>query len=368
MKIAADKDSLFTLLTWHGKQSPSGLVHISVAENGAPVVIESTSADNGWQSSTLEVTDSAAGQAMFSITRVMAQKHLGKRTTEMTLEAEGNIMTSRVGRSKASCPIVRDAPAFWRPETTPEESLNVIAEVEASALAWLLRTGESMRSTDPTLPTHATRLKVEEGAVKLHSTDGYKMGFGEIDSLTSDGRVEHFISPSALAAPLSIMNTVETIEIIEANSHLGLRGAGSVTLRPSFAAGPPPMHELLKEAHKTLTSSDSLVISVSDLTDALSGVGLGKNGSTQIEVQEDRIVVSSASPESGTEGSTQVEVEAEVPEGSSGSAFKFNAANAISVLKQFRTATVSLSRNQRMIVLSEPEGATPFIANISIVK
>lgn len=373
MKVIADKDSLFNLLTWHGKSSPSGLVRASVAEDGAPVVIESASSDNGWQSSSVEVKDSAAGQAAFSVMRIMAQKQLGKRATEMTLEANESTVVSHVGRSKASCPAVLDVPEFWRPETESdtEDPFSVVAEVESSALSWLLRVGEGMRSADPTLPTHAVRLSVEDGVVRVHSTDGYKMGFGEIESLTPGPTAEHFISPSALAAPLSVMSAADTIELIEINGHLGLRGAGSVMVRPSFAAGPPPMQELLGQARKALAVSTPLSIPVSDFSDALGGIGLGKNGSTLVEVREDYIVVSNANPASDAEGSTQVEVDAEVPEGAPGSSFKFNAANAISALKQFRTPTVSLTRNQRMVVLSEPgdgSGTTPLVANISIVK
>lgn len=142
-------------------------------------------------------------------------------------------------------------------------------------------------------------------------------------------------------------------------------------VRPSLAAGPPQMSGLLEQAHSTLASSTPLSLPVSDFSDALSGIGLGKNGSTLIEVYEDYIVVSNANSVSDLEGKTQVEVEAEVPEGAPGSTFKFNAANANSVLKQFRTADLSMTRNKRMVVLSEPgddSETTPFVANISIVQ
>lgn len=374
MKVTADKNSLFDLLTWHGKSSPSGLVRVSVAEDGAPLVIESASADSGWQSSTLETKQSTAGQAAFSVMRVMAQKRLGKRITEMTLEAAGNTVVSHVGRSQASSPAVLDIPEFWRPESTSEEGdpFTVVAKVDVSALSWLLRVGEGMRSGDPTLPTHAALLRVAGGTVTVHSTDGYKMGFGEIESLVPGADAEHFISPSALTAPLSIMGDAESVELIEINGHLGLRGAGSVMVRPSLAAGPPPMQSLLDQAHSTLQSSTPLILPVADFSDALGGIGLGKNGSTLVRVCEDYIVVSNAASASDLEGETKVEVEAQVPEGASGSTFKFNAANANSVLKQFRTADLAMTRNSRMVVLSEPSGesggTTPFVANISIVQ
>lgn len=374
MKVTADKDSLFDLLTWHGKSSPSGLVRVSVANDGAPVVIESASANSGWQSSTLEVKDSTAGQAAFSVMRVMAQKRLGKRITEMTLEASGKTVVSHVGRSQAASPAVLDIPEFWRPEPAADGSdpFTVVAEVDVSAFSWLLRVGESMRSGDPTLPTHAALLRVQGTTVTVHSTDGYKMGFGEIESLVPGTEAKHFISPSALAAPLPIMSEAETIELIEINGHLGLRGAGSVMVRPSMAAGPPPMEVLLEQAHTTLRASTPLILPVADFSDALGGIGLGKNGSTLVEVREDYIVVSNANSASDMEGETKVEVEAQVPEGASGSTFKFNAANANSVLKQFRTADLAMTRNKRMVVLSEPggesEGTTPFVANISIVQ
>ena len=370
MKVIADKDSLFNLLTWHGKSSPSGLVRVSVAEDGAPLTIESASADNGWQSSTLEVKESTAGQAAFSVMRVLAQKRLGKRLNEITLEVNGNTVVSHVGRSKASSPAVLDIPEFWRPEPATDggDPFTVVAEVDASALAWLLRAGDGMRSGDPTLPTHAARLRVEEGTVKMHSTDGYKMGFAEIESLAPVTDAEHFVSPSSLTAPLSIMSAAETIDLIEVNGHLGLRGAGSVMVRPSMAAGPPQMETLLEQAHNALRVSTPLILPVSDFSDALAGIGLGKNGSTLVEVHTDYVTVSSADSSSGMEGETKVDVEAQVPEGANGSSFRFNAANASAVLKQFRTDDMAMTRNDRMAILSEPEGQTPFVANISLVK
>lgn len=373
MKVTADKDNLFDLLTWHGKSSSTGLVRASIAENGAPLTIESASSDNGWQSSTLDVKDSTAGQAAFSVTRVMAQKRLGKRITEITLEAQKNTVVSHVGRSKASSPAVIDIPEFWRPEAADDgrDPFTVVAEVDASSLSWLLRAGDALRSGDPTLPTYAATLIVENETVKVHSTDGYKMGFGEIESLVPGTTTKHFISPSTLAAPLSIMGDAETVELIEINGHLGLRGAGSIMVRPSLAAGPPEMAGLLDQAHTTLEASTPITLPVSDFSDALAGIGLGKNGSTLVEVCEDYIVVSNANS-TDAEGETKVEVEAQVPEGASGSSFKFNAANASAVLKQFRTTALAMTRNKRMVVLSEPGDGSgdnvPFVANISIVQ
>lgn len=374
MKVTADKNTLFDLLTWHGKGSSSGLVRVSIAEDGAPLVIESASADSGWQSSTLEVKDSAAGQAAFSVMRVMAQKRLGKNLKEMTLETQGTTVTSHVGRSKASSPALLDIPEFWRPEPTEGggDPFTVVAEVDSASLAWLLRAGDALRSGDITHPTHATALVIEDSTVKVHATDGYKMGFGEIESLIPGTPSKHYISPSALSAPLAIMKDAETIELIEVNGHLGLRGAGSIMVRPSLAAGPPAMEGLLDQAHSALEASTPLVLPVSDFSDALAGIGLGKNGSTLVEVREDYIVVSNANTSSDMEGETKVEVEAQVPEGANGSTFKFNAANASSVLSQFRTADVAMTRNKRMVILSEPgDGSgdkTPFVANISLVK
>lgn len=374
MKVTADKDRLFDLLTWHGKGSPSGLVRVSIEEDGAPLVIESASRDNGWQSSTVDVKDSKAGQAAFSVMRLMAQKRLGRKITEMTLELKGNTVTSHLGRSSAASPAVLDIPEFWRPQSAQDggDPFTVVAEVNKTSLAWLLRIGESMRSGDPTHPTHAATLIVEDGAVRIHSTDGYRMGFGEIESLVKDGSTKHFISPSDLASPLSIMGDVETVELIEINGHLGVRGAGSVMVRSSLAAGPPPMESLLGMAHDSLRNSTPLSLPVADFSDALGGIGLGKNGSTLVEVRDDFIIVSNANSVSDMEGQTKVEVEAEVPDGASGSSFKFNAANASAVLKQFRTSNLAMTRNSRMVVFSEPDDGsgdqTPFVANISVVQ
>ena len=246
-----------------------------------------------------------------------------------------------------------------------------MAEVDPSALSWLLGVGEGMRSGDPVHPTHAVLLSVEGNAVKVHSTDGYKMGFGEIESLTPGVETKHFISPASFTKPLSIMSEAETIELVEINGHLGMRVAGSVMVRPSLAGGPPPMGQLLEQARDTLTSSAPLTLPVSDFSDALSGVGLGKNGAILVEVQDDHVVVTNSKSASDLEGRTQVEVEADVPEGASGSTFQFNAANANAALKQFRTQDMSMTRNKRMVVLSEPDNgsrATPFIANIAIVQ
>ena len=374
MKVTADKDNLFDLLTWHGKGSSSGLVRVSVAADGDPLVIESASADNGWQSSTLEVNNSTAGQAAFSVARVMAQKTLAKRIKEVTLEAQGATVTSHVGRSKASSPALLDIPEFWRPEPVEDggDPFTVVAEVESTSLAWLLRGGDALRSGDVTHPTHASTLIAEDNTVRVHATDGYKMGFGEIESLIPCKPSKHYISPSSLSAPLAIMKGAETVELIEVNGHLGLRGAGSVMVRPSMAAGPPAMDGLLEQAHSALQSSTPLVLPASDFSDALTGIGLGKNGSTLVEVHDDYIVVANANSSSDIEGETKVEVEAQVPEGASGSSFKFNAANASAVLKQFRTARVAMTRNKRMVILSEPGDdsgdRTPFVANISLVK
>lgn len=374
MIVTADKDSLLNLLSWHGKGSPSGLVRVSVEEDGAPLVIESAPRDNnGWQASTLPVEDSKAGEATFSVLRLIAQKRLGRKTTSMTLELHGNTITSRLGRSSAASPAVTDIPGFWRPDaaTAGGDPFRVLAEVDKSDLAWLLRVGESMRSTDLMHPTHAATLLIEEGTVRIHSTDGYRMGFGEIASLIEGEPVEHFISPSDLASALSIMGDAQTVELIEANGHLGVRGSESVMVRSSLAAGPPPMKTLLETARETLQASTPLRLPVADLSDALGGIGLGKNGSTLIEVREDFIVVSNADSASDIEGKTKVEVEALVPEGASGASFKFNAANASAVLKQFRTQDLMLTRNPRMAVFSEPggsDGQTPFIANISLVQ
>lgn len=374
MKVIADKDSLFNLLTWHGKSSPSGLVRAVVPEDGAPLTIESTSSDNGWQSSTLTVKDSTAGQASFSVMRFMAQKRLGKRVKEVTLEAEGSTVTSHVGRSEASSPAVLDIPEFWRPEPTSDGSdpFTVIAEVDTQSLGWLLRSGDAMRSGDPTLPTYAATLIVEDGTVCMHSTDGYKMGFAEIESTSSAASAKHYISPASFASPLAIMGDAEMIELIEVNGHLGLRGAGSIMVRPSLAAGPPAMEGLLGMANEALRASAPLALAVSDFADALDGIGLGKNGATLVEVREDYIIVSNAKSSSDMEGTTKVEVEAEVPEGANGSSFNFNASNAGVALKQFRTTSLAMTRNKRMVILSEPDGDSddriPFVANISIVK
>lgn len=374
MKVTADKDRLFDLLTWHGKGSPSGLVRASIEEDGAPLVIESASKDNGWQCSTVEVKDSKAGQAAFSVMRIMAQKRLGKRLTEMTLELSGKSVISHLGRSKASCPAVLDIPEFWRPEPAQEgqDPFTVVAKVDATSLAWLLRAGDAMRNGDPTHPTHAATLLIEDDAVSMHSTDTYRMGFGKIESLTKGGSGKHFISPNELIAPLSIMGGTDTVELIEVNGHLGLRGDGSVTVRASMAAGAPAMDTFLEKAHETLRKSAPLLLPVSDFSDALGGIGLGKNGATLVEVKADHIVVSNANSASDMEGTTKVEVEAQVPDGASGSTFTFNAANASAVIKQFRTPDLAMTRNARMMVFAEsgqaPEGTSPFVANIALVQ
>lgn len=132
------------------------------------------------------------------------------------------------------------------------------------------------------------------------------------------------------------------------------------------------MDSLLDQARNSLMASTPLILPVGDFSDALGGIGLGKNGSTLVEVREDFIIVSNANSVSDMEGTTKVEVEAQVPEGASGSSFKFNAANATAVLKQFRTSDLAMTRNSRMVVFSEPGddsgNKTPFVANISIVK
>lgn len=370
MKVTADKDRLFDLLTWHGKGSPSGLVRASIEEDGAPLVIESASKDNGWQCSTVEVKDSKAGQAAFSVMRVMAQKRLGKRLTEMTLELKGKSVTSTLGRSSATSPAVFDIPEFWRPEG--EDPFTVVAEVDATSLFWLLRAGDAMRNGDPTHPTHAATLVIEDGKVHIHATDMYRMGFGEIESLVKDGIGKHYISPGDLLAPLSIMSDAETVELIEVNGHLGVRGAGSVMVRASMAAGPPVMDKLHASAQETLQKSTPLTLPVADFSDALAGIGLGKNGATLVEVCDDYIVVSNAKSSSDMEGTTKVEIEAQVPQGASGSSFKFNAANASAVIKQFRTPDLAMTRNSRMAVLSEhgdsSESTAPFVANIALVQ
>lgn len=374
MRVTADKNTLFDLLTWHGKGSTSGLVRVSVAEDDAPAVIESASKDGGWRCSTVTTTESKQGQAAFSVLRVLAQKRLGRRADHMTLELQDSAVTSSVGRSNASSPAVTDIPEFWRPQENEDgqDPFTVVAEVDATSLGWLLRVGDSMRSGDPTLPTRAATLIIKDGSVSIHSTDTYKMGFGQIESLVKDSEGTYYIAPSDFIAPLSIMSDADTVELVESNGHIGLRGAGSIMLRPAMASGPPHMESFLDGAHETLQASTPLILPVSDFSDALGGVGLGDNGSTLIEVRADHIVVSNSHSPSRIEGCTEAEVEAEVPEGANGSTFKFNAANASAAIKQFRTSNLAMTRNKRMVILAEPAGDSgeevPFVANISLVQ
>lgn len=370
MKATAEKDALFTLLGWHSKTSPAGLVQLSVAEHDAPLVIESASSDNGWQRSTLNTTASEPGTAAFSALRTMAQRKLSKRAAEVTLDADDTHMVSRLGRSTATSPLVIDVPEFWRPEPTPDgrDPFTVIAEVETSELAWMLRAGDAMRSQDPAHPTHAATLVVEGTTVALHATDGYRMGFAQIESLIPGVSTHAYISPSALLAPVSVMGQAQTVDLIATDGHIGVRGAGTVMARATTAAGPPPMEKLQAQAAQALEQSPPVQVPVSEFADAVTGVGLGKNGSTLVEVGEDYLTVSSAASSSEMEGSTRVDVEANVPDGAQGSTFKINAANAAAALKQMRCPMVSVTRTSRMVVLAEPEGPRPFMSNISLVQ
>lgn len=371
MKVIADKDNLFDLLTWHGKGSDSGLVRVSVAEDNGAATIESASKDNGWQGSTLDTMGSQAGQAAFSVARILAQKRLGRRTDQITLELDGNSVISTVGRSTASSPAVPDIPEFWRPQGDEPDPFTVVAEVDTTSLAWLLKTGDAMRSGDPTLPTRAATLIVKDGTVSIHSTDTYKMGFGQIESTVTGHDSTYYLSPADFLSPLSIMNSAETVELIEHNGHLGLRGAGSIMLRASMASGPPKMDAFHDNALATLQESTPLILPVSDFTDALGGVGMGENGATLLEINEDHIVISNANASSSAEGTTKAEVEAEVPEEACGSSFKFNAANASATLKQARTNEIAMTRTNRMVIFAEPnthDSETPFIANIALVQ
>lgn len=338
MKASMERAAIFDALAWHGKGAPSpGLVHMSVESPGAPLRIQSSS-DAFWRSSYIPVADSEPGVAVFSCARLIEQGRIGKKDDQVVLSTNDAGVRSVIGRSDATTPLIVEDPRFWAPKGAPD----LMAEVDSVALAWALKAANACTAPQEEMLRNV-RIAFGDGKMQVQGTNKYRMSIIDVPVVTGAQvkRVYNIIAGPYITALQHIKSDLVGISDADGNFMFEDSGGGVIATPPQ-ADGIPDLASFEARADAAINDEPHIVVSRSELLNAMGGVGTGGAGAVTLDFAEGYVAVSNAAATDRIEGRTVAEIDADVPEAMVGTSIDVNVEAIKAPLQGIRTERVVL--------------------------
>lgn len=368
MRAVVNVSDLAPIVRWHVSQSSLQPLKATVSDDGKHLTIESCT-DQVWRRSTVDLEEGTDGEAVFGPARLVDQLKTAKADTA-TVELSGSTVRTRVGRSSATVPVVRDIPGYW----APHGAIEMLADADKSDLMWAFKAASVTvgKSTDASAEgLKAVLLRINTERVTVLSTDCYRLTRAEHECMTAqDGAF--LVPPAAFTAALGQLT--DPVQLVHSDGHPGLSDGRNTMLSRVYSEEGYPAVESVFDKNKKCPQG--IELRTRDLMDAIDSTGAGVYGQVDLFIHDSHVTVCNVSSEDDSHNATgqvETDIDASVA-GVSGGVIRVNKQNLHAMLKVIRTSSVGLHTNgkhTKPMVLTESrhdEDGTCYTGMIMLVN